>query len=93
MNTELNNAVLQLRIEEAIKLIVKYGGTDDDHHKAWVLDQVIREIYPVELTSKESDKLRRMGFHPESDTFYLSPGKCATILAMRIMDKKRNNVS
>ena len=30
------------RIEKAIELAVRYGGTDGDHHKAWVIDQVIR---------------------------------------------------
>ena len=33
---------LESRINEAIHLIVRYGGIDGDHHKAWVLDQVCR---------------------------------------------------
>ena len=28
--------------QAAIDLIVQYGGIDGDHHKAWVLDQVVR---------------------------------------------------
>lgn len=31
-------------INEAIGLIVRYGGIDGDHHKAWVLDQVVRVL-------------------------------------------------
>ena len=31
-----------LRVNEAIELILRYGGIDGDHHKMWVLDQVLR---------------------------------------------------
>lgn len=31
-------------IDEAIDLIVRYGGIDGEHHKAWVLDQVVRVL-------------------------------------------------
>lgn len=30
------------RIEKAIKLAVRYGGIDGSHHKAWVIDQIVR---------------------------------------------------
>lgn len=30
----------------ALDLISKYGGIDGDHHKQWVLDQVIRVLAP-----------------------------------------------
>jgi hypothetical protein len=29
-------------INEALDLIIQYGGTDGSHHKQWVLDQVVR---------------------------------------------------
>lgn len=32
------------RIELAINTIVRHGGHDGDHHKAWVLDQVMRQL-------------------------------------------------
>ncbi len=32
------------RIEAAITLGVRYGGTDGEHHKAWVIDQMIRAL-------------------------------------------------
>lgn len=30
------------RIEKAIELAVQYGGIDGSHHKAWVIDQMVR---------------------------------------------------
>lgn len=33
---------LQKRIDEAIELMVRFGGIEGDHHKAWVIDQVVR---------------------------------------------------
>ncbi len=30
------------RIEKAIRLAVRYGQTDEGHHKAWVIDQMVR---------------------------------------------------
>jgi hypothetical protein len=34
----------EVRIERALDLISSYGGIDGAHHKAWVLDQVVREL-------------------------------------------------
>lgn len=39
------------RIEQALELIANYGGIDGEHHKMWVLDQVVRI-----LTGQEYDK-------------------------------------
>ena len=30
--------------QKAIELAVKYGGIDGDHHKAWVIDQMVRAL-------------------------------------------------
>lgn len=30
--------------EDAIELAVRYGGIDGDHHKAWVIDQMVRAL-------------------------------------------------
>jgi len=30
--------------EKAIELAVRYGGIDGDHHKAWVIDQMVRAL-------------------------------------------------
>ncbi len=32
------------KIEKAIEFAVKYGGIDGDHHKAWVIDQMVRAL-------------------------------------------------
>lgn len=32
------------RATSALDLIVRYGGIDGDHHKTWVLDQVVRRL-------------------------------------------------
>ncbi|HCJ6323673.1 TPA: hypothetical protein U2L50_004679 [Citrobacter farmeri] len=34
----------QQRIERAIELACRYGGTDEIHHLQWVLDQMVREL-------------------------------------------------
>ena len=31
-------------IDEAIEIAVRYGGIDGDHHKAWVIDQMVRAL-------------------------------------------------
>jgi hypothetical protein len=30
------------RISDALDIAVRYGGIDGDHHKAWVIDQMVR---------------------------------------------------
>lgn len=30
------------KINKTIDLIIHYGGIEGDHHKAWVLDQILR---------------------------------------------------
>ncbi len=32
------------KIEAAIELAIRYGGIDGDHHKAWVIDQMVRVL-------------------------------------------------
>lgn len=32
------------RIESALSFAVQYGGIDGDHHKAWVIDQMVRAL-------------------------------------------------
>ena len=34
--------ILMNRVQAALALIVKFGGIDGEHHKAWVIDQVTR---------------------------------------------------
>lgn len=35
---------LQARIDAAIEMAVRYGGDDGAHHKAWVIDQMVRAL-------------------------------------------------
>lgn len=39
---ELKRHQAEEKIEEALKMILRYGGIDGGHHKMWVLDQVVR---------------------------------------------------
>ena len=39
-----NDADLVRRIQHALAIISEYGGIDGDHHKQWVLDQVVRAL-------------------------------------------------
>jgi len=32
------------KVQEAIDLAVRYGGIDGDHHKNWVIDQIVRVL-------------------------------------------------
>lgn len=32
------------RVQAALELAVRYGGIDGDHHKAWVIDQMVRAL-------------------------------------------------
>ena len=32
------------RINEALNLAIQYGGIDGDHHKAWVIDGMVRAL-------------------------------------------------
>lgn len=49
---------LQKRINNALDLAVEYGGIDGDHHKAWVIDQMIRELTGCPDALGESEEYR-----------------------------------
>jgi len=40
----LKHLVAQKRIGEALAIAVRYGGIDGDHHKRWVIDQMVRAL-------------------------------------------------
>ncbi len=42
VETELLRA--QFKISQAMDVAMKYGGIDEAHHKAWVIDQVLRYL-------------------------------------------------
>jgi len=33
-----------VKVEKAIELAVRFGGIDGDHHKSWVIDQMVRVL-------------------------------------------------
>ena len=35
------------KCQEAMEMIIRHGGHDGDHHKAWCLDQVMRILAAV----------------------------------------------
>ena len=45
---------LQGRIDRALELAVQYGGIGGDHHKAWVIDQMVRELTGCPTVQRES---------------------------------------
>jgi len=43
----------QQRIDKALALAVAYGGIDGDHHKAWVIDQMVRALTGCPVVQNE----------------------------------------
>lgn len=42
-------ALPEVRIATALDLAMRYGSIDGDHHKMWVIDQMVRKLLgPVE---------------------------------------------
>ncbi len=35
---------LRQQIEDAVGIILRFGGIDGEHHKTWVLDQAVRAL-------------------------------------------------
>lgn len=35
---------LQEKIDKALDIALQYGQTDGEHHKAWVIDQIVRVL-------------------------------------------------
>lgn len=40
----LENPTPERRIDRAIEFAVRFGGIDGDHHKTWVIDQMVRAL-------------------------------------------------
>lgn len=55
------------RIKKALQLIYSYGQTDGSHHKAWVIDEVVRAL----MGEDYSDWIRDYEGDPEDyDNYY-----------------------
>lgn len=48
----------QERINRALEYVVRFGGIDGDHHKAWVIDQVTRALTGCPMETKTSTDVR-----------------------------------
>lgn len=64
------------RIEEALAIAGKYGTTDGDHHKMWVIDQMVRVLLGVpkeRRTARDANgkeyKYAALGRNPEYVAF------------------------
>lgn len=47
MNEDINKLLIEIKekdkqIEEVLNLIFEFGQIDGDHHKAWVIDQIVK---------------------------------------------------
>ena len=43
------------RVQAAINMAVSYGGIDGGHHKAWVIDQMVRLLTDCEYETVEAE--------------------------------------
>lgn len=43
------------KIEKALEVAISYGGIDGDHHKAWVIDQMVRALTGEEYEAVVAD--------------------------------------
>ena len=41
---EVSDRLKEQDVEKAIAIAYQYGGIDGDHHKAWVIDQMVRAL-------------------------------------------------
>jgi hypothetical protein len=67
-----NPADIKDPIQRALAYAVRYGGIDGDHHKAWVIDQMVRALTgcpTVEKTASSYGKLYTYSAQGESDEY------------------------
>jgi hypothetical protein len=52
------NIMREYNVEEALRLLIRYGQIDGEHHKTWVIDQAVRLLtgnYYDELIAAAND--------------------------------------
>jgi hypothetical protein len=54
--SKLDSDVSQMkkRIDKALEVAMRYAG-DEGHHKAWVIDQMVRELTGCPMVKRESE--------------------------------------
>ena len=50
---------LQERVDRAVDIGVRYGQIDGEHHKTWVIDQMLRAGWPSGMSSSMSRGSKR----------------------------------
>lgn len=40
----MSSEILKQRIDKALEIAFEFGQIDGSHHKAWVIDQMVREL-------------------------------------------------
>ena len=48
---EVNNIAEKQRIENALSIAFRFGQIDGAHHKAWVIDQIVRALCGCEYNN------------------------------------------
>lgn len=64
----IENDDVHASVDDALKIAFKYGQIDGSHHKAWVIDQMVRAL----LGSEEAYKawIRHYVYDEETDSVY-----------------------
>ena len=50
---QITNNLAEKKIEKALRIAWSYGQIDGDHHKTWVIDQMVRELCGTEEEYKK----------------------------------------
>ncbi len=54
------------RVTKALKIAVEHGDTDGDHHKAWVIDQMVRALTGCPMVMKQAEDCRHRPYAYEA---------------------------
>lgn len=60
IDSSISKDELEERVCKAMNLIYSYGQIDGDHHKRWVIDQVVRQLL-------DADYDRFVAFHNDGE--------------------------
>ena len=54
------------RVTKALNLAVEHGDADGDHHKAWVIDQMVRALTGCPMVEKQAEDCRHRPYTYET---------------------------
>ena len=52
-STEIATSSREEEVQKALDIAVQFGGIDGDHHKAWVIDQMVRALTGCPLIERQ----------------------------------------